>query len=154
MGLTYTTAAQRDVQRTQHRADRFQPARLSLAGASGRAAPEAMPLVTAADLATLKPFLCVRTRQEFRREVLLYACLYVLAFLLVPLVWWRRGVRGDRLVLAVAHLLTAIGFAALLSRPDPLRDTLLFVRFTEGTISGLLVMTAVSLVDFGRMGFA
>jgi hypothetical protein len=76
------------------------------------------------------------------------------AFHLVPLVWWRRGVRGDRLVLAVAHLLTAIGFAALLSRPDPLRDSMLFVRFTEGTLAGLLVMTAVSLVDFGRIGFA
>src|SRR4029453_2364541 len=92
--------------------------------------------------------------QEFRREVLLYASLYVLAFHLVPLVWWRRGVRGDRLLLAVAHLLTAIGFAALLSRPDPLRDSMLFVRFTEGTLAGLLVMTAVSLVDFGRIGFA
>ena len=124
------------------------------AAASGRVAPAAIPLLTAADLATLKPFLGVRTRQEFRREVLLYACLYVLAFHLVPLVWWLRGVRGDRLVLAVAHLLTAIGFAALLSRPDPLRDSMLFVRFTEGTLAGLLVMTAVSLVDFGRIGFA
>ena len=39
MGLTYTTAAQRDVQRTQrrtqHSAERFQPARLSLAVTSG-----------------------------------------------------------------------------------------------------------------------
>src|SRR4029077_5395235 len=92
------------------------------AAASGRVAPGAIPLVTAADLATLKPFLCVRTPQEFRRAVLLCMCLYVVAFHLVPLVWWRRDVRGDRLVLAVAHLLTAIGFAALLSRPDPLRD--------------------------------
>jgi len=124
------------------------------AAASGRAVPAAIPLLTAADLATLKPFLCVRTHQEFRRAVFLYTCLYVVAFHLVPLVWWRRGVRGDRLVLAVAHLLTAIGFAALLSRPDPLRDSMLFVRFTEGTLAGLLVMTAVSLVDFGRIGFA
>ena len=124
------------------------------AAASGRAVPAAIPLLTAADLATLKPFLCVRTHQEFRRAVFLYTCLYVVAFHLVPLVWWRRGVRGDRLVLAVAHLLTAIGFAALLSRPDPLRDSMLFVRFTEGTLAGLLVMTAVSIVDFGRIGFA
>jgi len=39
MGLTYTTAAQRDVQRTQrrtqHSAERFQPARLSLVVTSG-----------------------------------------------------------------------------------------------------------------------
>jgi cell division protein FtsW (lipid II flippase) len=124
------------------------------AAASGRVAPGAMPLLTAAELATLKPLLGVRTRQEFRRELLLYACLYLLAFHLVPLVWWWRGVRGDRLLLAVAHLLTAIGFAALLSRPDPLRDSMLFVRFTEGTLAGLLVMTAVSLVNFGRIGFA
>ena len=123
------------------------------AAASGRNSPALMPLFTAADLATLKPFLSVRTRQEFRRDVLLYACLYVLAFHLVPLVWWLRGVRSDRLLVAVAHLLTAIGFAALLSRPDPLRDSLLFVRFAEGTITGLVVMTAVSLLNFGAIGF-
>jgi len=79
--------------------------------------------------------------------------MYVLAFHLVSLAWQLRGIRGDRLLLAIAHLLTAIGFAVLLSRPDPLRDSLLFVRFAEGIATGLLVMTAVSLIDFGGAAF-
>jgi cell division protein FtsW (lipid II flippase) len=123
------------------------------ATASGRAPPEVMPLFTAADVAALKPFLTVRTPREFRLQVLLFGGAYVLAFHLVSLVWWLRGIRSDRLLLAVAHLLTAIGFAVLLSRPDPLRDSLLFVRFAEGTVTGLLVMTAFSLIEFGRNRF-
>src|SRR5262245_10374769 len=35
MGLTYTTAAQREVRRTRQRTERFQPARLSLVVTSG-----------------------------------------------------------------------------------------------------------------------
>ena len=110
-------------------------------------------LFTAADVAALKPFLTVRTLREFRLQVLLFGGAYLLAFQLVSLMWRLRGIRSDPLLLAVAHLLTAIGFAVLLSRPDPLRDSLLFVRFAEGTITGLLVMTACSLVAFGGSRF-
>ena len=111
------------------------------------------PLFSAADLARLKPFLSVRTRGEFRRHVLLFGSVYILAFYAAMLAWWLRGVRTDPLLVASAHLLTAIGFAILLSRPDPLRDSLVFVRFAEGTVIGLVVMTAVSLVGFGAAGF-
>jgi cell division protein FtsW (lipid II flippase) len=111
------------------------------------------PLFSAAVLAKLKPFLSVRTRQDFRRQVVWFACLYFLAFHLAMLVWRLRGIRTDPLLVAVAHLLTAIGFAVLLSRPDPLRDSLTFVRFAEGTLIGLVAMTAVSLIDFSAAGF-
>jgi cell division protein FtsW (lipid II flippase) len=111
------------------------------------------PLFNAVDLAKLKPFLVVRTRDEFRRQVLLFGSLYVLAFYAAMLVWRLRGIRVDPLLVAVAHLLTAIGFAVLLSRPDPLRDSLMFVRFAEATVAGAIVMAAVSLVDFGAAGF-
>ena len=65
---------------------------------------------------------------------------------------WRRRVRSAAIVLllAVAHLLTAIGFAVLLSRPDPLRDTLLFVRYAEGVRSVSALMAALSFVDFAH----
>jgi cell division protein FtsW (lipid II flippase) len=122
-------------------------------GAIAHANVEGKPLFTAANVAALKPFLTVRTPREFRLQVLLFGCMYLLAFHLVSLVWRLRGIRGDRLLLAVAHLLTAIGFAVLLSRPDPLRDSLLFVRFAEGTVVGLLVMTALSLIEFGGARF-
>jgi cell division protein FtsW (lipid II flippase) len=122
-------------------------------GAIAHANVEGKPLFTAANVAALKPFLTVRTPREFRLQVLLFGSVYLLAFHLVSLVWRLRGIRGDRLLLAVAHLLTAIGFAVLLSRPDPLRDSLLFVRFAEGTVIGLLVMTALSLIEFGGARF-
>ena len=101
----------------------------------------------------MKPLFTVRTIDEFRRQVVLFGCLYILAFQAAMLVWRLRGIRTDPLLLAVAHLLTAIGFAVLLSRADPLRDSLTFVRFAEGTVAGIAVMTAVSLVDFGAAGF-
>jgi hypothetical protein len=104
------------------------------AAAAGTVPGETMPLFTPADLATLKPHLIVRTRTMFGRQVLLFSVVYLLGFHLVALVWRLRGIDGDRLLLAAAHLLTAIGFAILLSRPDPLRDLPLFVRFAEVTL--------------------
>jgi cell division protein FtsW (lipid II flippase) len=111
------------------------------------------PLFSPADFAKMKPLFTVRTIEEFRRQVVLFGCLYILAFQAAMLVWRLRGTRTDPLLVAVAHLLTAIGFAVLLSRADPLRDSLTFVRFAEGTVAGVAVMTAVSLVDFGAAGF-
>jgi cell division protein FtsW (lipid II flippase) len=111
------------------------------------------PLFSPADFAKMKPLFTVRTTDEFRRQVVLFACIYILAFPAVMLVWRLRGIRTDPLLVAVAHLLTAIGFAVLLSRADPLRDSLTFVRFAEGTVIGVAVMTAVSLIDFGAAGF-
>ena len=121
--------------------------------AGRRAPPESMPLFTAADVANLKPSLSVRTRDDFQNQVLLLGAVYVLGFHAVALGWQLRRVRGDRLLLATAHLLTAIGFAVLLSRPDPLRDSLLFVRYAETTTAGLALMAALSLVDFSAAGF-
>ncbi|HXI29914.1 MAG TPA: FtsW/RodA/SpoVE family cell cycle protein, partial [Vicinamibacterales bacterium] len=111
------------------------------------------PLFSPADFGKLKPLFTVRTIDQFRRQVVLFASIYILAFQAAMLVWWWRGIRTDPLLVAVAHLLTAIGFAVLVSRADPLRDSLTFVRFAEGTATGVAVMTAVSLVDFGAAGF-
>src|SRR4029453_7192245 len=52
-----------------------------------------------------------------------------------------------------AHLLTAFGFAVLLSRADPLRDTVLFSRYSFGVIAGLGVFVLVSFVDFRKAAF-
>ena len=104
--------------------------------------------VTAASLAALKPHFVVRNRGEFRTQLLVYTLVYVLAFHAVALLWRLRGIRGDRLLLAAVHLLTGIGLAILVSRPDPLRDTLLFVRYVETAALGLGVMAALSCIDF------
>src|SRR4029077_19646818 len=89
----------------------------------------------------------------FRSLLWRYTLLYLVGFHAIALVWRWRGVRGDRLLLAAVHLLTGIGFAILVSRPDPLRDTLLFARFAETTALGLGVMAAASLVDFSAAAF-
>jgi cell division protein FtsW (lipid II flippase) len=104
--------------------------------------------LTSTDVAALKPNLAVRTRAEFRSAVVRYALLYLIGFHAVVLLWRWRGVRGDKLLLAAVHLLTGVGFAVLVSRPDPLRDTLLFARYAEAMALGLAVMAALSFVDF------
>lgn len=111
------------------------------------------PLFSPADFAKLKPLFTVRSAEEFRRQVVLFACIYVVAFQAALLFFRLRRLRTDPVLLAVVHLLTAIGFAVLLSRADPLRDSLTFVRLTEGTAIGVAVMMAVSLVDFGAAAF-
>ena len=126
--------------------------RLRDRGARG-AQPESMSLFTPGDVANLKSSMTVRTRTEFRNQVLLFGALYVLGFHAVAIGWRLRRLRGDRLLLATAHLLTGIGFAVLLSRPDPLRDSLLFVRYAETTLAGLALMGGLSLVDFTAAGF-
>ncbi len=110
-------------------------------------------VLTARDLAVIKPAFVVRTPAEFRRSVLIWALACVFAFHAIVLLWRARAVEGDRLLLAAAQLLTALGFAAVLSRADPLRDSLLFVRYTAGVLMGLGVMGALSLVDFRKTAF-
>jgi hypothetical protein len=111
-------------------ARRAQTAR-AMSRTAGGSLPETLPLFTASDLTTVKPFFVVRTRDAFRYRLLWCGALYLLGFQLIALVWRLRGTRGDRVLLAAAHLLTAVGFAVLLSRVDPLRDNLLFVRYVE-----------------------
>src|SRR5262249_5507302 len=48
------------------------------------------------------------------------------------------------------QLLVGIGFAVMLSRPDPIRDTLLVARYTEGVLIGLALFGTASLIDFDR----
>ena len=111
------------------------------------------PLLTSSQLAVLKPSFTVRTREGFTNDVILFGFLYVLGFHIAAFVWRLRSARSDALLLVVAHLLTAIGFAALLARPDPVRDSFLVGRYVEGILLGLALMTAVSLVDFRRIAF-
>ena len=114
---------------------------------------EQLPLFTSADIAAIKPSFVVRTRAQLRNQVLLWSVLYIVGFHVIASVWRLRGVAGDRVLLAAAHLITGIGFVILLSRPDPLRDVPLFIRYAEGVTVGLTLMAAFSLIDFGTAAF-
>ena len=112
-----------------------------------------LPLFTASDLATLKPSIIVRTRETFARTTLVWSALFFVSFWIVALLWRLRSYRGDFLLLSAAHLLTAVGFAVLLSRADPLRDTVLFSHYSLGVIAGLGVFVLVSFLDFRKAAF-
>jgi cell division protein FtsW (lipid II flippase) len=109
--------------------------------------PQTLTLLTSAELAAVKPFFVVRNRSAVRLAVLLWTVLYVAAFHLVSLAWRLRSIRGDRAALAAVHLLTAVGLAVMIGRADPLRDTMLFVRFAQTVIVGASVMALVSFVN-------
>ena len=123
------------------------------AATAGRQPPASVPLFNSTDLTALKPLVSVRTRQEFRSAVFWCSLALLVSFHVVSLVWRWRGIPGDRHLLALVHLLVGIGFVVMLSRPDPLRDTLLLVRYTQGIVIGVALFGAVSLVDLDRAAF-
>jgi cell division protein FtsW (lipid II flippase) len=112
-----------------------------------------IPGFTAPDLARVKPLLVVRTPEMFARRTALWSGVYLLAFWALAAFWWVRGFRGDGVLLSAAHVLTAVGFAILLTRPDPLRDTMLVVRYSQSVALGLTVWAAVSLLEFRKAAF-
>jgi cell division protein FtsW (lipid II flippase) len=130
-------------------AERLQRAR-EAASQRQAAPPDRVPLLTPAQLALVKPGLAVRGEREFRSLVLWWSAFYFAGFIAVGLGWWFTRGRGDFLLLSAALLLTAIGFAALVSRADPLRDTPLFVRYVQGVLMGLAAAVGCSLVDFRK----
>jgi cell division protein FtsW (lipid II flippase) len=114
------------------------------------ARPVRLPLLTADDLAAVKPRLIVRTPRAFRQQTLWWAALYFVVIWTAALVWRLRGGSRDYAFLGLAHLLTALGFAVVLSRSDPLRDIALFVRYTQGVVAGCAVFAAISMLDFRK----
>ena len=111
-------------------------------------------VLTRGDLAAIKPFAIVRTPETHQRLVVQWGAIYLASVWFVVLFWWALGIRGDVQLLAAAHLLTALGFAALLSRQDPLRDTMLVVRHAQLTVAGLFGFALVSALDLRRLARA
>ena len=115
--------------------------------AAHRSPPASIPVLTSSEFAGLLPSLAVRSPVEVRNVLLLWLALYVIAFQAVSFTWRIRRTTGDRALLAIAHLLTAFGFALMVSRPDPLRESILFARYAEGVIAGLGVAAWISTVN-------
>src|SRR5262245_15503781 len=115
------------------------------ARSSGHAEADVRPVLTRGQLSALKPFAIVRTQESHSRLVLQWTAVYLASVWLIVVVWFALGIRGDYQLLAAAHLLTALGFAALLSRQDPLRDTTLFVRHVQLTAVGFACFAIVSV---------
>jgi len=131
--------------------ERLQQAR-TRAKSDGREPPDSVPLLSGSQLSAVKPVFVVRDLGAVRGSLITWIALYLLGFQLVSIVWRVRRLGGDRLLLVCAHLLTALGFAAMVSRPDPLRDWLLFVRYAQGVLAGLTLMTLVSFMNVRTSG--
>jgi cell division protein FtsW (lipid II flippase) len=112
------------------------------------------PVLTSDQLTALKPSMVVRSEKTFRTQVLAWGAAYLASVWSVAMMWWIRRTRGDYVLLSAAHLLTMLGFAVLLSRQDPLRDTLLFARYAQGAALGFLIFAWVSSLDLRRTALA
>jgi cell division protein FtsI/penicillin-binding protein 2/cell division protein FtsW (lipid II flippase) len=101
----------------------------------------------------LKPAWVVRTPNEFRREYLIWAAVYVGGFYLVWFAWRARRFPGDAAILPALHVLSGIGLILMVSLRDPLRDTLEFRKFALGVFLGclLLLLPLVRAFDYRRL---
>ena len=115
--------------------------------------PTSLPLFTASELGAVKPAFSVRTRGEHLRAVVWCVLALATVFPLIAITWRWRGVTGDSVLLSAVALLVTLGAVAMLSRPDPLRDSLLLVRYTQGVVLGALLFLAVSLARPSRLPF-
>ena len=113
-----------------------------------RAGAPAVPVLTPAALAALKPHVVVRSQDDYVRGVVRACAVFIGAFWLAHVVrrWRRRD--DDPLVLPALLLLSGIGLMAMLALRDPLRDTLTASAFAGGVAAGVIILLAVSEVDF------
>ncbi len=109
------------------------------------------PLVTAAEFAAMKPHLVVRSRQAFRREFLVWAALFFIAFYALHAFWRVRKFSGDPVILPVLQVLCGLGLLLMVSLRDPVRDTLMFTDFSAGVAAGCAAMALFSVFDMERL---
>ena len=119
-------------------------------GAGPGAPAVRVPLLTGPQLAALRPALSVRAHASFRSTVLWAALLFLAGFYLAHAWMSFRGSTADQVLLPAVHLLCGIGLVMMVSLRDPVRDPMLFWRFSQGTAAGCVALAAVVLVDFQR----
>jgi cell division protein FtsW (lipid II flippase) len=109
---------------------------------------EAVPVLTATDIAGLKPHLSVRTGEEFAARIRRAALWFFGTFWLAYAFRRWRGVADDPLLMPILMLLCGIGFMTMVALRDPLRDTIAASTFVEGVAGGLILLVAASHVDW------
>ena len=129
--------------------DRFAERRDQLAS-NPEALEVRIPVLTPSQLAQLRAGVVARTPADYRRTLLRWSGVFLLAFYFAHAWLSVRKVGGDRMLLPVIHALCGVGLVMMAGLRDPLRDVLLFVRFAQGVAVGCVVLAAVSTVDFQR----
>ena len=105
-------------------------------------------VLTPGELTEIKGAFTVRSPAAFRSTVGWSVLLYLAAFHLVAFYWRARGIRGERWLLPLAHVLTGLGLTAMLSLQDPLRDRLLIADFAIGVAVGCAALAALSSISY------
>ena len=112
--------------------------------------PESLevPVLSAADLADLKPHLVVRSAGEFRGRSLRALAWLIAAFWGAHLIrhWRRRD--DDPVLLPLVVVLCGLGLMTMLALRDPLRDTMAVTTFVSGIVAGLVLLLLVAEVNF------
>lgn len=108
----------------------------------------AVPVLSATDLAVIKPFVAVRRGTDARRAALAAATWLVAAFWAAHLFRRWRRVDDEPLLLPLLLMLCGLGLMSMLALRDPLRDTMIFSGFVTGAVGGLLLLLALSEIDF------
>jgi cell division protein FtsW (lipid II flippase) len=113
--------------------------------------PAALGALSTTEFVAVKRGFVVRTPEEFRRAVGWSALLYLASAWFVACVWSVRRVHGDAVLLCAGHFLIGIGFAVLVSRPDPLRDVVLVQRYAVSVACGMAMWAAMSTLRVQNM---
>jgi cell division protein FtsW (lipid II flippase) len=113
-----------------------------------RATAEAVPVLSASDLAAVKPSVTVRTARQFSSRAIRAFGLLLGGFWIVHLFRRWRQRDDDPVVLPAVMLLCGVGAMAMLGLRDPLRDTMAFGTFAGGVALGLAALLLASEVDF------
>jgi cell division protein FtsW (lipid II flippase) len=112
---------------------------------------ETISLLTSVELAGLKPSFTVRDGSRYRKQLILWAALFLGSFAAVHLFWSFRKTRGSQFLLPAVLLLSGIGMTLMVTLRDPLRDTLLFASFAEGAAVGCLALAFASRLNYRRL---
>ncbi|MEX2663235.1 MAG: FtsW/RodA/SpoVE family cell cycle protein, partial [Vicinamibacterales bacterium] len=105
-------------------------------------------VLTATDLAAIKPHLAVRTMKAFAGRSARSLVLLLAVFWAAHLVRRWRGRDDDPVLLPALLLLCGIGVMAMLGLRDPLRDTMPVTIFAGGVAAGIAVLLLAAEVDY------
>ena len=107
-----------------------------------------VPILSRQDIVVLKPRLAVRSVGQFTRRLAVAVAVFFAAFWLAHLFrrWRRRD--DDPLLLPALMLLCGIGLMTMCALRDPIRDTIAAELFAAGAAIGIVLLVAVSEVDF------
>ena len=107
-----------------------------------------VPVLSPADLATVKQGTIVRTPEELAARLRLAIGLFFAAFWGAHLVRRWRGIDDDPVLLPIVLLLSGIGLMSMVALRDPLRDTVLAYPFALGVAGGAAALVACAFADF------